>query len=120
MAARCPHNLVPEYCAACNGVPRDKLGEAIEERTTTCQAQRCGAEIVMARTEASAGRRAMPVDVEPHPEGAVELFLFEGRELWARVLPKPKRDQGALPIGDLELRQSHFVTCSEPDRFRRT
>lgn len=114
MTETCKHELPVGSCATCSGPPRDRLAELIDSKTTTCSATRCGAEIVWAKTDAG---RNMPVDAETDPDGAIELFVEDG-ELRARVLKRRERSQATL--GTLvELRTSHFATCTEAGSFRR-
>lgn len=110
----CKHDLPVGTCATCAGEPRDRVAEWIDEKATTCTAKRCGAEIVWTRTEAG---RNMPVDVEPDPQGSIEVYLEDG-ELRSRVLKRRELQQATL--GKLvELRTSHFATCVAAEEFRR-
>lgn len=67
----------------------------------------CDAEIIWAST----GRKSMPVDVEPSPDGTVELTPAAAGAravVWTDT-----------PLFDIPLRKSHFATCPQADEWRR-
>lgn len=68
----------------------------------------CGASTVLVPTAASDGRQRLPVDPEPHPEGA--LVVRGGRLHTLRA--------GAHGSGEARY-QSHFASCPFTARFRR-
>lgn len=117
--ALCRHELDPLTCATCLGdalKPEDRLQAAIDEAVTYCTEERCGAAIVWATT---VNGRRMPVDYEVSEAGSIELVIHSG-ELHAFVHHASKVGPGQAPLGpELELRASHFVTCTHPDSFRR-
>lgn len=120
-AERCRHELPLGTCATCRGdalKPEDRLQEAIDAAVTYCTEERCGAAIVWATT---VNGRRMPVDYEVSEAGTIELVLHAG-ELHCFIHHAPKTaGPGQSTLGpELELRTSHFVTCTHPDSFRRT
>lgn len=77
-------------------------------RRTTCSTCKVG--MLMVATDHG---RAMPVDPDPHPDGNVLIedgvaHVLHGAEL------------GKARAAGKALRLSHFATCSEPDRYRRS
>lgn len=72
-----------------------------------CAGKDCGAQIVWAKTVKG---KLMPVDLEPSPDGNVELAFEDGRMV-ARV--------HAQPILGVELRMPHHATCPNAADFRR-
>lgn len=84
----------------------------------TCRGQRCKAEILFAWT----GKKSMPVDPEPHPDGNVRLHRVPdssrqgGYRYTAEVLG-PLEVELARADGT-ELHMSHHATCVDAAAFR--
>jgi hypothetical protein len=80
-----------------------------------CGAPQCGRDIVWAKTNKA---KWMPVDLEPSPDGNVVLRWAAGMEApQATVLTAAQHRQRQLLMGS--LRNSHFATCPDAERFRR-
>ena len=84
-------------------------------QTTPCKA--CGKAIIFA--ESSASGKMMPVDAETTENGNVYLELRHRKEPLAMVFGKGSRDLAAFRSRGEGLHVSHFVTCSDPDRFHK-
>jgi hypothetical protein len=88
-------------------VTTDRQATTPEFEVVACRS--CDARIIWARTT---GDKAMPVNAEPSPDGNVEL-VRQGHRVIATVVT-------AATLFGPALRNSHFVTCPEADKWRGT
>jgi hypothetical protein len=66
----------------------------------------CGAPVLWLKTMRG---KTMPVDAEPHPAGTIDVH-----EGVAYMVP------GDVPVPGRPLYRSHFVTCPEAARWRKS
>jgi hypothetical protein len=67
------------------------------------------------RNESTGRFKSMPVDFQPTPDGNVVLFHRPGEGIVCRVLRK-----GEQPPPEAKLRTSHFATCPNARKHRRS
>lgn len=77
----------------------------------TDECRSCNAAVIWTQTERG---RDMPVDVEPHADGTIELRQRQDAKPLAVVINNP-----AKRFGKTQLRRSHFVTCPQSGAWRR-
>lgn len=80
---------------------------------SVCRGSSCRAEILFAHT----GKKAMPVDPQPHPDGNVRLIpstAGDGRTIYRAEVLGPLEVQ----LADEPLYMPHHATCPDVDDFR--
>lgn len=77
--------------------------------TKRCRGATCDADIIWTKNAATG--RSMPVDLEPSPDGNVELAMLPDGRVESVVHGQP-------PLDGRPLRLNHFVTCPDSDSFR--
>lgn len=97
----CDHGLTVDTCADCQRLP------AHEAPADLADCRSCGAPVIWTVTER--GKR-MPVDAEPVWGG--EFVIGQEGDIVRAIYDR--RD------GDCLRHKSHFATCDQPDKWRRS
>jgi hypothetical protein len=78
-----------------------------------CKSEKCGAEIIFAKTEVQGRSRNLPYDAEPAEKGSWSIDT-SGEEPVAKYVNKDQRKQTAMvPL----YHWPHWATCKDPQQF---